>query len=34
MEDRHVIALETLVCHNQDHNNPFDRMMMHSLVQK
>ena len=28
IEDRHVMALETLVCHNQDHNDPFDRMMI------
>ena len=26
--DRHVMALETLVCHNQDHNDPFDRTMI------
>ena len=28
IEDRHVMALETLVCHNQVHNDPFDRMMI------
>lgn len=28
IEDRQVMALETLVCHNQDHNDPFDRMMI------
>ena len=22
------MALETLVCHNQDHNDPFDRTMI------
>ena len=28
IEDRHVMALETLACHNQDHNDLFDRMMI------
>lgn len=28
------MALETLVCHNQDHSDPFDRMMIHSLNEK
>lgn len=28
IEDRHVAALETLVCSSQDHNDPFDRIMI------
>lgn len=28
IEDRYVAALETLVCSSQDHNDPFDRIMI------